>query len=189
MFRRYFDLFYTFLKIGAFTFGGGWAMIAMMEREIVDNHKWIDRDEFLDLVSLAQSLPGLLAVNISVAIGQKILGNKGSFVAAIATIIPSFTIILMIAIFLTPDTIKNNETLTRIFKGIRPAVVALIAVPVFQNAKRARITWKTLWIPISVALLIYSKIPYLSNPILYIILAGIFGIILYKQKQLKEEVK
>lgn len=170
-----FNLFFTFFKIGTFTFGGGWAMISIIEREIVDKHKWLERESFLNLLAVAQSLPGILAVNIAVAIGDKLKGGKGSLVAALGTILPSFCMILIIAIFLTPDLIKNNEVLSAIFKGIRPAVVALIIAPVLNSAKSAKIGIKTIWIPVVVALLIWSKLPYVSNPILYIILGGAGG--------------
>ena len=168
-------MFFTFFKIGTFTFGGGWAMISIIEREIVDKHKWLERESFLDLLAVAQSLPGILAVNIAVAIGDKLKGGKGSLVAALGTILPSFCMILIIAIFLTPDLIKNNEVLSAIFKGIRPAVVALIIAPVLNSAKSAKIGIRTIWIPVVVALLIWSKLPYVSNPILYIILGGAGG--------------
>lgn len=171
----YFQLFFTFFKIGAFTFGGGWAMISIIEKEIVDKHKWLKRDEFLDLLAVAQSLPGILAVNISVAVGDKLRGTRGSICAALGTILPSFLMILCIAIFLTPDLIKNNHTISAIFKGIRPAVVALIIAPVITSAKTAGINWRTVWIPVAVALMVWSKIPYLSNPILYIVLGGAIG--------------
>lgn len=168
-------LFTTFFKIGAFTFGGGWAMISIIEREIVDKHKWIDKTEFLDLLAVAQSMPGILAVNISVVIGDKLRSLKGSLAAASGTIMPSFLIILLIAMFLTPDLITGNPVISSIFKGIRPAVVALIVAPVITSAKSAGLSWKTVWIPVAVALLIWSKIPYLSNPILYIVAGGIIG--------------
>ncbi len=168
-------LFLSFLKIGAFTFGGGWAMISIIEKEIVDKNHWIEREEFLDLLAVAQSLPGILAVNIAVAVGDKLKGMKGATAAAVGTILPSFSIILAIAIFLTPDLIKNNETLSAIFKGIRPAVVALIIAPVITSARAAKIGWKTVIIPIAVALLIYSGLPFISNPILYIVLGGALG--------------
>lgn len=175
----YWQLFITFFKIGLFTFGGGWAMIAIMEREIVDNHKWLDKEDFLDLLSVAQSMPGILAVNIATVIGDRMRGLKGSIAAAMGTIVPSFTIILTIAMFLTPDTIKNNEVISRIFKGIRPCVVALIIAPVITTARSAGITWKTVVIPTAVALLIYSRIPIISNPIIYIMLGAIVGIIIH----------
>lgn len=87
----YLRLFVSFFKIGAFTFGGGWAMISIIEREIVDKHHWLEREEFLDLLAVAQSLPGILAVNISVAVGDKLRGVKGSICAALGTILPSFS--------------------------------------------------------------------------------------------------
>ena len=182
----YLQLWLTFMKIGAFTFGGGWAMIAIIEREIVDKHKWIAKDEFLDLLAIAQAMPGILAVNIAVVIGDRLKGIKGSMAAAFGTILPSFLIILAIAIFLTPETIKNNEVLSRIFKGIRPAVVALIIAPVITTARAAKINWKTIIIPVAVALLIYSGLPVVSNPILYIVLGGIGGYIYYTQVALKQ---
>lgn len=182
----FWKLFSTFFKIGAFTFGGGWAMISIIEKEIVEHHKWIDKKEFLDLLAVAQSLPGILAVNISVAVGDKVKGIKGSMMAALGTILPSFIIILAIAIFLTPDIIKSNPTVTAIFKGIRPAVVALIIAPVITSAKAAGITWRTIIIPIAVALLIWSKIPYISNPITYIILGAIGGYIWFTHSKIKE---
>lgn len=177
----YLQLFLTFLKIGAFTFGGGWVMISIIEREVVDKHKWISREDFLDLLAVAQSLPGILAVNFAVAIGDKLRGSRGRLCAALGTIIPSFSIILIIAIFLTPETIKNNETISKIFMGMRPAVVALLIAPVITTARAAKINWKTIFIPISVALLIWSKIPYISNPIIYIILGGLGGYLWYTQ--------
>lgn len=180
----YGSLFTTFFKIGAFTFGGGWAMISIMEKEIVTKRKWIAKDEFLDLLAVAQSLPGILAVNISVAVGDKLRGNKGSMAAAAGTILPSFLMILTIAIFLTPDIIKNDPTISAIFRGIRPAVVALIVAPVITSARAAKIGWKTAAIPIAVALLIWSKWPVVSNPILYIILGGIGGY-LWHRRQVK----
>ena len=178
----YWQLFFTFFKIGAFTFGGGWAMISIIEKEIVDKHKWLDRQEFLDLLAVAQSLPGILAVNISVAVGDKLRGSRGSIVSALGTIVPSFLMILAIAIFLTPDIIKTNATITAIFKGIRPAVVALIVAPVISSAKAAGLSWRTVMIPVTVALLIWSRWPIVSNPILYIFLGGIGGYIWFTRR-------
>lgn len=175
-------LFFTFFKIGAFTFGGGWAMISIIEKEIVTNNHWIKKEEFLDLLAVAQSLPGILAVNMAAIVGDKIAGLKGSLCSALGTILPSFIMILLIAIFLTPETIKSNETLSAIFMGVRPAVVALIIAPVITTARAARIGWKTVFIPITVALLIWSKIPFVSNPILYILLGGSYGCYMYTRR-------
>lgn len=175
----YWSLFLTFFKIGAFTFGGGWAMISIIEREIVDKHHWIEREGFLDLLAIAQSLPGILAVNIATAVGDRIKGNKGSIVAAVGTILPSFLIILAIAIFLTPDIIKNNRVISAIFMGIRPAVVALIIAPVITSAKAAKLKWKTVWIPLVVALMISLDLGLVSNPILYIVLGALAGFLFW----------
>ena len=181
----YLQLFLTFAKIGAFTVGGGWAMISIIQREIVERHHWIKLEDFLDLLAVAQSMPGILAVNISVVVGDRLKGVKGSVCAAIGTILPSFLMILAIAIFLTPETIKNNPIVSRIFKGIRPAVVALIIAPVLTTAKAAGINWKTVIIPIAVALLIYSKIPYISNPIIFIVMGAIGGYLYYLHTLIK----
>lgn len=176
----YWRLFATFFKIGAFTFGGGWAMISIIEREIVDKYHWIEKDDFLDQLAIAQSMPGILAVNIATSVGDKVRGGKGSVVAALGTILPSFLIILMIAIFLTPDIIKNNRVISAIFMGIRPAVVALIIAPVITSAKAAKLRWNTVWIPLVVALMISLDFGVASNPILYIVLGGLGGFLFWK---------
>lgn len=155
-------------------------MISIIEREIVDKYNWIERDEFLDLLAVAQSLPGILAVNIATTVGDRLHGIKGSALAALGSILPSFLIILAIAIFLTPDTIKNNHVLSAIFMGIRPAVVALIVAPVISSAKAAKIGWKTVWIPLIVALMISINIGFVSNPILYILLGAAGGWLYWK---------
>lgn len=181
------QLFSSFFKIGAFTFGGGWAMISIIEREIVDRHHWIERNDFLDLLAVAQSLPGILAVNIATAVGDKLRGVRGSAIASIGTILPSFLIILAIAIFLTPDVIKENKVISSIFMGIRPAVTALIVAPVLTSAKAAKLSLKTVWIPLVVALMISLNIGVISNPILYIFLGASGGYLyfLYTHRNLK----
>lgn len=171
----YWQMFASFFKIGAFTFGGGWAMISIIEREIVDKFHWIEKDDFLDLLAIAQSLPGILAVNIATVIGDRLRGLKGSLVASIGTILPSFMIILLIAIFLTPDMIKENHVISSIFMGIRPAVVALIIAPVITTARAAKLTIKTIWIPLLVALMISLDMGAVSSPILYVVLGGTVG--------------
>ena len=184
--NTYFQLFSTFFKIGSFTFGGGWAMISIIQREVVERRHWIKQEEFLDLLAIAQSMPGILAVNISTVIGDRLKGVKGSLAAALGTILPSFIIILMIAIFLTPDAIKNNPTLTAIFKGIRPAVVALIIAPVITTAKSAGINLKTVLIPVAVALLIYSGLPIISNPVIFISIGAIGGYLYFTHTQMQK---
>ncbi len=190
-------LFTTFFKIGAFTFGGGWAMISLLEKDIVDRNRWIEKEEFLDLLAISQSLPGIMAVNVAISVGYKLSKLKGSIFAALGTILPSFLIILAIAMFLTPDTIKNNHTLSSIFMGIRPAVVALILAPVFTTAKSAKINRKNFFIPLIIAFMIWVDVPnvnglplsVVSSPVFYIILGGVFGYIIYKRnfKSIKEK--
>jgi chromate transporter len=128
-------------------------------------------------------LPGILAVNISVAVGDKLRGRRGSVAAALGTILPSFLIILTIAIFLTPDLIQNNRIISSIFRGIRPAVVALIVAPVITSGKAAKIGWKTVWIPVVAALLIWSNWPIISNPILFVILGGLGGYLWLRRQE------
>ncbi len=168
-------LFWCFVRIGAFTFGGGWAMIVLIEREIVDRHGWMSREEFLNSLALVQALPGVIAVNIAASLGYKLRGLRGAVVASIGALLPSFLIILAIAIFLSPSFIKENATLSAIFKGIRPCVVALIVAPVLTSAKAAGINRRTVAIPVAVALLVWSRITFISNPILFIVLAIVVG--------------
>lgn len=169
------QLFWSFFKIGGFTFGGGWAMISLVERELVDRKGWIQRTEFLDLLAIAQALPGILAVNMAAIMGDRLRGSRGAVLSAFATILPSFIIILLIAIFLTPDLIKNNAVISSIFMGIRPAVVALIIAPVLTSAKAAKIEWRTAWIPCLTAFMISIDLGFISNPILYVILGAAGG--------------
>ena len=185
----YLKLFISFFKIGAFTFGGGWAMIPLIEREVVDKQNWIKREDFVDALAIAQSLPGVLAVNISILIGNKLRGLKGCLMATLGTILPSFLIILAIAIWFVQT--YDNPVVERIFKGIRPAVVALIVSPVFSTAKTARINIKTVIIPIIVALSIWLGG---VSPIWFVLLGAIGGILYCyhviassKQKSNKEE--
>lgn len=165
----------TFARIGAFTFGGGWPMISLIEREVVTSKRWLSRQEFLDLLAVTQALPGILAVNFAAAIGDRMAGRRGAAAASLGAILPSFATILMIAIFLTPDLIENQPVVAAIFRGIRPAVVALIIAPVITTARSAGINWRTVWIPAAVALLIWSKLPWVSNPILFIALGALGG--------------
>ena len=154
-------------------------MISIIEREIVDKYHWIEKDDFLDLLAVAQSLPGILAVNIATAVGDRLRGTAGSVVASLGTILPSFLIILAIAIFLTPEMIKNNRVISAIFMGIRPAVVALIIAPVLTSAKAAKLRWNTVWIPLVVALMISLDLGFASNPILYILLGAVGGFLFW----------
>lgn len=166
----YTESFKTFFKIGLFTLGGGYAMIPVIETEVVDKKKWIERDEFLDIIAMAQSCPGVLAINVSVFIGYKMKKLKGAICASFGTALPSFLIILAIAMFF--HQFKDNNAVAALFRGIRPAVVALIAVPTFKLGKSAKITFSNCWIPIACAIAIWLMG---VSPILIILAAGIGG--------------
>ena len=134
----YLQIFSIFAKIGAFTIGGGYAMLPIIKQEIV-KRGWLQEDDFTDIVALAQAAPGLLAVNISIFVGYKLRGNFGSLVATLGSVLPSFLIILSIAALFTGY--QDNPVVIRIFKGIRPVVVALIAVPMVRMVKKACGKW------------------------------------------------
>ena len=168
----YWDSFKTFFKIGIFTLGGGYAMIPLIEEEVVNKHKWVDKEEMLDLIAIAQSCPGVFAINVSIFIGYKLRKISGAIATALGTALPSFLIILAIAIFF--HQFEDNRVIAAMFKGIRPAVVALIAVPTFRLAQRAQLNWYTFWIPIVSALLIWLLG---VSPIWIIIAAGMGGYI------------
>lgn len=151
-------LFRSFFKIGLFTFGGGYAMIPLIEAEIINRRGWLARDEFMELLTLAQSSPGPIAINTSVFIGYKVRGLKGAVAASLGATLPSFLIILIVAIFFAG--IRHNPVIDAAFKGMRPAVVALIVVPVFSLARGmhpalagvvaavALIVWRLGWSPV-----------------------------------------
>ena len=166
----YWESFKTFFNIGIFTLGGGYAMIPLIEAEVVDKHRWVSKEEFLDLIAIAQSCPGVFAINISIFIGYKLRKIRGALTTALGTALPSFFIILLIAMFF--HRFQDNPVVAAVFRGIRPAVVALIAVPTFNLAKSAKISWSTCWIPIVGALAIWLLG---VSPIYIIILAGLGG--------------
>jgi chromate transporter len=166
----YWESFKTFFRIGLFTIGGGYAMIPIIEADVVEKFKWVNREEFLDLMAIAQSCPGIFAVNMSIFIGYKLKGVKGSVTCALGTILPSFLIILAVALFF--QQFRENETVQSIFKGIRPAVVALIAAPTFKMGKSAKISLTNIWIPVVSAFLIWMLG---VSPIYIIIMAGVGG--------------
>ena len=162
--------FKTFFKIGVFTLGGGYAMIPIIESEVVDKKKWLSKEDFIDTVAIAQTSPGVFAINLSVFIGYKMRKTRGAIVTALGTALPSFLIILLIAMFF--HQFEDNKVVAAMFRGIRPAVVALIAVPTFNLAKSARIGWSNCWIPIASALAIWA---FGVSPIFIIIIAAIGG--------------
>lgn len=172
------DLFFTNFRIGLFTIGGGYAMIPLIEENVVNKNGWVSKEELVDLMAVAQSCPGIFAVNLSIFIGYKLQGIKGAFVGTLGTSLPSFLIILAIALVF--QHFRENEIVQKFFLGLRPAVVALIACPVFKMAKTAKVNRHTLWIPIAAALLIWLLG---VNPIYVILIAGIGGFMWGKMKE------
>lgn len=171
--KRSIQLFFTFMKIGAFTLGGGYAMLSMVEKAVVDQKKWIASDEFWDMIAIIQSLPGVFAVNTALYVGQKVAGRKGAFASMLGAILPSIVIILLLATVFRE--FRDNPVVERIFKGIRPCVVALILAPSLRMIKSAKVTWKTAIIPILAVFLIWwCKI----SPA-YVILTAIAGSLIY----------
>ena len=168
----YWTAFKTFFKIGAFTLGGGYAMIPIIKSEVVEKHKWIADEEFIDLIAVAQSCPGVFAANISIFIGYKLHKLRGALCTCLGAVLPSFLIILLIALFF--HRFMDIRWVAAMFRGIRPAVVALIAVPTFKLAKSANIRFSNCWIPIVTAGLIYLLG---VNPVYIIIAAGLSGYI------------
>ena len=132
------QIFWVFAKIGAFTIGGGIPMIAAIKSELVER-KWLNDEDFVDIITLAQTAPGLFAVNISILTGHRLRGTKGSVVATIASCLPPFLIILFVAMFFT--TFKDSPYVVKAFKGIRPVVVALIGMPMIDMIKATKMRW------------------------------------------------
>ncbi len=145
-------------------------MIPIIESEIVDKRKWVTKEDFIDILAISQSCPGVFAINISTFIGYKLRKTRGAICATIGTALPSFIIILLIAMFFRQ--FQDNKAVAAMFRGIRPAVVALIAVPTFNLAKSAKIGLANCWIPIMSALAIWA---FGVSPILIILLAAIGG--------------
>ncbi|MDY0152227.1 MAG: chromate transporter [Candidatus Cloacimonas sp.] len=145
-------LFLTFVKIGAFTIGGAYAMIPLIKREVCQVHKWISEEEFMDGLAAAQSCPGPISVNLSIYVGYHICKGKGMAVALLGCILPSIISILMVAMLFNrfADTLLVHKA----FHALRPAVVALIAVPLVQMSLKAGINLMNFWFPLSAAVLV-----------------------------------
>lgn len=172
--------FFTCNKIGAFTLGGGYAMIPIMEMEFVDKNKWMEKQEFLDIMVVAQTTPGIFSIDMASHIGYKLKGIWGGIVGAIGIALPSIIAILVIAMFF--QHFKDNYWVAKFFAGVRPAVVALIAAPCFKMAKTANINRYNIWIPfVCCALIALLGV----SPIWIIILAGTLGWLYGKSKRVK----
>lgn len=163
-----------------FTIGGGYAMLPLIHREVVDKHHWMDEDTFIDGIAASQACPGAIAVNLSVYAGYHIAGWNGLTLAVLGTVLPSFLIILLVA--LSFANWANLEVVQHAFNGLRPAVTALIAVPVIQITQKSKLKWHAFWLP-AVAVILIVK--YSVSPI-YLIL---FAILLSWIKYLYQDIK
>lgn len=136
------EILWSFFKIGAFTFGGGYAMIPLIEKEVVEGKEWISKEEFMDVLAIAQSLPGAMSINLSIFIGYKRKGVLGGVFALLGSAFPSFFIILLIAMFFMQ--FNTLSIVQKVFLGIRPAVVSLIAIAVVSLGKNMPRNKKTI---------------------------------------------
>lgn len=150
-------------------------MLPLMEQELVDRRGWLSREEYLDCVALSQAMPGVLAVNMATSVGYRLKGLRGAAVAIVGNVLMPIVLILLLAVFF--HTLRDNEWVARVFNGLRPAVVALIAAPVFQLSRSAQLTWRTAWIPLLAALLICL---FGVSPVWIVLAAIVLGIIVKK---------
>ena len=162
------DIFWSFLKIGAFTFGGGYAMIPLIQHEVIHRRRWIEERDFLDLLTLAQTAPGPIALNTAVFVGYKRRGYLGALSAIMGVILPSFLVILVVAIFFA--SIRNNAYVDAAFKGMRPAVVALIVAPIVGLTKGMR--WWLVAVALAVALVVWY---FGISPVWFLIAGAVVG--------------
>ena len=175
--KKVLEMFIAFFKIGAFTFGGGYAMIPLIEEEVVNNKKWISKNEFMDVLVVSQSLPGALAVNCSIFLGYKIGGALGAIMALLAVILPSFLIIIIIAAFFMQ--FRDNYYVNAAFKGITAAVPMLVLVGAVSLSKGLEKNSRTI-ITIIIALIALTIFNF--HPIMVIILSAIYGSIFLRKK-------
>ena len=161
---RYFELFCSFLKIGVFTFGGGYAMIPIIQAEVITRKGWIKEQEFLDLLTLAQSAPGPISLNTAVFVGYKMYGYRGALSSLLGVVLPSFTILLMVAIFFSQ--IRENPIVDAAFRGMQPIVVAIMLAPILGFTKGMH------WSMIAVAAAITLAIWHFGFSPIYLLIAG-----------------
>lgn len=172
------EIFLIYFKIGAFTIGGGYAMIPLIQQEIVEKKNWMSEEEFMDMFAVIQSAPGPLAVNSAVFLGYKVGGVLGAITATLGAVLPSFIIILLIATFFRD--IREYAFMQAIFNGVRPAVVALIIAAVYKLTKSSHLTKSGIFISIgSLLILIFFGL----SPIWLIVLSATLGIFISNREE------
>lgn len=184
--KKYLTLFLTMLKIGLFTFGGGYAMIALLENEFISRKKWIEKDEFLDMVAIAESTPGPIAINSATYLGYKILGVTGSLTATIAVCIPSFFIIYVISLFF--DAFLSLTLVSYAFKGIQVCVIYLIfsaGIKLLKGIKKTAFNISIICIVIA-SMVFTTLFAIKFSTVYYILIAGMVGIFAYFINNLKD---
>ena len=185
--KKYLSLFFTMLKIGLFTFGGGYAMIALLEHEFVEKKKYIDKDEFLDMVAIAESTPGPIAINAATYLGYKQFGFIGSLIATIAICIPSFVIIFIISLFF--DAFLSFTLVEYAFRGIQVCVIYLIfsaGLKMLRKIKKNALNVSIISITFA-AFVIFSLLSVAFSSIFYILIFGVVGLFAYAIRRIKNE--
>ncbi len=172
----YLHLFFTFFVIGMFTFGGGYAMLSLIQNEVVVNNAWITAQEFTDIVAISQMTPGPIGINSATYIGYTVTGNIfGSMVATFAVTLPSFIIVLCICRMYTK--FKNSSTFSKILKGLRPIVIGMIAAAAGILVTKENFIDYTSWLLFAGAFIACQWLK--LNPILAIIAGGAIGYFIY----------
>ncbi|MBO5399622.1 MAG: chromate transporter [Alistipes sp.] len=166
---RYFELFRSFFKIGIFTFGGGYAMIPIIEREVITRRGWIGEKEFYDLLTLAQSAPGPISLNTAVFVGYKMYGYRGALSALLGVVLPSFVILLLVAMFFSQ--IRQNPIVDAAFRGMQPIVVAIMLAPVLGFTRGMH--WSMMSVAAALALVVWH---FEISPIYFLIVGGVVGL-------------
>ncbi len=165
------QLFTTFFKIGLFSFGGGFAMIPLIQREVIEKHKWIDEQDFLEMLVLAQSTPGPIAVNTAVFVGYKTRGVVGAIATTLGTVLPSFIVILLLALFFAE--VRDNRYVDAAFRAMRPAVVALIVAPLMGLLRGMK--WYLMSVAAAVAVLVWW---FGISPVYFIAVGVVVGVVI-----------
>ena len=169
------ELFISFLKIGAFSFGGGYAMLPLIEREIVTTHHWINYKEFIDIIGISQMTPGPIAINSATFVGYKVAGLTGSIAGTFGVVAFSFLLVSIATHFVMK--FKESKAIKAVLLGMRPAMIGLIIAAFISLSKQSYIDIKSVIIGVIIFLLLLSK---KIHPIFVIVISGILGVIFYR---------